>query len=102
MLLAAFVRAVMGPDGVASGNTNNVQITQQTLNLEDPRIAGELAAMRTALAAEMDDDDAAIEAGNVASAQRCERAEGAQGRRRGRLQSRNEASRSQGVGGREA
>ena len=61
---------VMGPDGVASGNTNNVQITQQTLNLEDPRIAGELAEIRKALAAETDDDDAAIEAGTVASAQK--------------------------------
>jgi hypothetical protein len=61
---------VMGPDGVASGNTNNVQITQRTLNLEDPRIAGELAELRKALAAEADDDAAAIEAGNVASAQK--------------------------------
>jgi hypothetical protein len=61
---------VMGPDGVASGNTNNVQITQQTLNLTDPRIADELAAMRKVLAAETEDDDAAIEAGTIASAQK--------------------------------
>lgn len=61
---------VMGPDGVASGNTNNMQITQQTLNLEDPRIADELAELRKALAAETDDDDATIDAGNVASAQK--------------------------------
>jgi hypothetical protein len=40
---------VMGPEGVASGNTNSIQITQQTLNLQDPRIAGELAEIRKAL-----------------------------------------------------
>jgi len=61
---------VVGPDGVASGNTNNVQITQQTLNLGDPRIASELGEIRKALDAEMDDDDSAIEAGNVVSAQK--------------------------------
>jgi flagellar biosynthesis/type III secretory pathway protein FliH len=60
---------VMGPNGVASGNTNNIQIRQQTLNLEDPRISGELAELRKALSAEAD-DDAAIEAGNIASAQK--------------------------------
>lgn len=62
---------VMGPDGVASGNTNNMQITHQTLNIEDPRIEGELAQLRKALDSERDnDDDAAIEAGNVVSAQK--------------------------------
>lgn len=60
---------VMGPDGVASGNTNSMQITHQTLNLGDPRIADELAEIRKALATETD-DDAAIEAGHVASAQK--------------------------------
>lgn len=61
---------VMGPDGVASGNKNSIQITHQTLSLEDPRISAELAELRTALAAEPDDDDAAIEIGKVASAQK--------------------------------
>jgi len=61
---------VMGPDGVASGNTNSVQITRQTLNLGDPRIASELGEIRKALSTETDDDDSAIEAGNVASAQK--------------------------------
>lgn len=64
------VANVVGPDGVASGNTNNVQITNQTLNIEDPRIAGELAELRKALAAEADDDDATIELGKVVSAQK--------------------------------
>jgi hypothetical protein len=65
------VANVIGPDGVASGNTNNVTTTHQTLNMSDPRIDDELAQIRRALAAEaLDDDDAAIEAGNVASAQR--------------------------------
>lgn len=59
----------MGPDAVASSNTNNVQFTQQTLNLADPRIAAELTELRRALSAD-DDDDAAIEVGNVAAAQK--------------------------------
>lgn len=60
----------MGPDAIASHNTNNISITHQTLNLSDPRIATELAELRKALAAEVDDDDAAVEVGHVVKAQR--------------------------------
>jgi hypothetical protein len=61
---------VIGPDGVASGNTNTIQLTHQTLTLHDPRIADELATIRKALLSESEDDDATLEAGNVVLAQR--------------------------------